>query len=106
MHILTATIGRGAPGSENWLKPDEWSDFQSDLLLAFSNAALSGSLFEHHNGTGLWQGEAEESFKVTVGWQETPNRHTVASLIRRIAALKEAYRQDAIAITEGESRLI
>lgn len=106
MHILTATIGRGAPGSDNYLKLDEWNDFQSDLLLAFSNAALSGSLFEHHTGIGRWQGEDEESYKVTVGWQETPNRYTVSSLIRRIAALKEAYRQDAIAITEGESRLI
>jgi hypothetical protein len=106
MHILTATIGRGAPGADNWLKPDEWSDFQSDLLMAFADAALTASLFEHHSGIGRWQGEDEESFKVALGWEVAPNRFTVQSLLRRIGALKTAYRQDAIAITEGESRLI
>lgn len=109
MTSLTLTMGRNwgrAAGEEAAGRP--MSDGAWELALvgmrgALRDAQTDDSWLEEHTGTGVWEGQEEESRKVTL---HNADMSAIDKVRHGVACLAEAFAQDAVALTVGESELV
>lgn len=84
------SIGRnaanGTPAPQNI-----WDRFQSDVRAVLT--ANSVTVLAQYHGTGVWEGQTEDSYAVLV---LVPDPSTVNYLRHRFASLADYYGQDAI----------
>ena len=105
MFTYTATIGRGA--GDRCLSEEKWATFEDHVNQVFTDIALGhdDDFVEVHSGMGNWQGIEEESTKITLLTNIELDRTMIGVIRRNLEALAEAYDQDAIAFTIGQSEL-
>lgn len=75
---ITVTIGRGAPGDDNYLEGNDWLLYQSavrgwveddlhrDLSMCMEGMGLKLTVEEHSGVSATYSGMLEDSFKLTV----------------------------------------
>lgn len=106
---LTISIGRNIPGGGQ-LSQSHWDDFRdavNDLAAQCISEEPGAQVVQRGTVTGLWDGEEEESYTVTVAGLDPiralyrPARDiTVRAYVEAIAGhLCACYRQDSIAVT-------
>lgn len=88
----TTSIGRNVDGKSMLFY--EWQWFKSTLL---SYAKFEGEVYFEGEGEGTYGGEHEQSYTV-VHERRIPD-HRLGPLVRM-------FRQESIAVTEGETRLL
>jgi hypothetical protein len=127
MQNITITIGRGVPeklrsnadtagildtDGQN-LSDEAWGQFTDEVLdeLTFLAVDLGATEYWHeeHTGLGDWDGQVEESAKLTLLFEAPalavlPHHRQV--LAQRLADLRSRYRQDAVAVSWGDSDLV
>ena len=105
---LTISIGRGTASGE-YLRGSVWDDFRDDTV-AVSDVALivpGAQCVQYGTVTGVWDGETEESFTITVAGTDPdhvvygPDEDvTLRALIERLASgLAARYRQECVAVS-------
>lgn len=94
----TIGFGRNIGSTPDKLTDEEWSSFRDDVLRAVHESG--GEVIFVGTGDGIWQGVREEAACVVfLGGN-------ASSLLDRLSTLAIRYRQDSIAITEGETEFI
>ncbi|WP_263729975.1 hypothetical protein [Cellulomonas sp. SG140] len=103
MIAVTVTLGRNVGTVP--MAAEEWDDFQTDAEAILEGCTVREDVWwcERHYGAGEWDGIREESVRVTLlGVVEVRE----AQLRLELAELADQYRQDAVALSWGESVLV
>lgn len=103
--IVYVTIGRNV--NDTPMSDELWTDFVTETRL---NVYVSQSFATHnpsetqvHYGMGEWNGITEESAIVSLYTESGINREILETLLDET---KRKFRQDAIAVTYGDSKLV
>lgn len=108
MFTYSATIGRNVGATP--MSDTKWFAFQGQviaLVASFAKDWMAGTdVVEHHVGTGAWEGVTEESCKVTLLSHVSLGENAIEDLKKGLAYYAEAYDQEAVALTIGQSELI
>ena len=114
-YVTTVTIGRNVPGPDAELPVLEWETFIDEVSEVWGELAYKRQLeatlqhqpdaffLEVHQGVGVWDGVKEESAKVTIVSEFVLTGKGDA--ITRTHEICKNYRQEAFALTVGESVL-
>lgn len=111
MYTYTVTIGRNV--GDVPMSDLDWATFEDEVNEALVTVPYERQIafLETHRGTGVWQGVAEESVKVTMALisalpEESEGCRDLLALRNKLFRLAGLYGQDAIALTIGQSELI
>lgn len=118
MYSITATLGRNystshvaASGQPVPMPITRWEQFvedvEHDMAATVRGAQPTLMIVEQHRGKGEWNGQEEESCKVTIlaDFAEYPT-DVISTIKGYLASLAQQYSQDAIALTVGVSELV
>lgn len=100
MSTVTLSIGRNIGADP--MPAEDWTTFRAYLNLAAVECGLD--VVFTGTGAGIWQGEISEDAHTVVGL--TTDATDLEELARSLGQLARAYRQDAIAMTVGETTLV
>lgn len=96
---MTISIGRNVNGKP---MPDStWQSFTADILR--NVRSNTSHIYFVGFGNGEWNAEGEESFTVV---SSNPTTSAYCAIKVSLELFGEAYRQDAIAMTIGETELV
>lgn len=96
---MTVTIGRNVGNVP--MSDAHWQSFTADVLRNIR--ANTRAIYFVGFGTGVWEGTEEESFTVI---SETPTTSAACAISVSLSFFAEAYGQEAIAVTIGETELV
>lgn len=97
---LTVSIGRNLPNGGQ-LQEDAWQGFTADIVRNLKSNC--GMIYFVGFGTGIYNGEEEESFTVIA---ENPSFTAMAAIRVSLSLLANAYGQEAVSMTEGETKFV
>lgn len=97
---VTISIGRGLP-SGGALRPSEWEAFRSHIDDTLADCGATVYVARAYS-VGEWEGVAEES----ATWVASVPVECVGYLRDYLRVATDVYRQDAIALTIGETELV
>lgn len=116
MYAVTVSIGRNVTTVRHNLDGTEineqypmtqarWDDFRRETMARLIDVIGVAYVVatERHEGVGSWGGVIEESCKLTVLTEETPNAESIAWWLRMLAS---DFQQEAVALTVAESVLV
>ena len=108
MYEYDVTIGRNV-GSEPMPRP-RWDAFSASvvetLTWAGSRRGEVEPTVEIRHGITFWQGQSEESHRITLRVNEELYPETLAQVRAELAECAQAYQQEAIALAVASSELI
>ena len=104
MHSYTLTIDRNI-GTEP-MSDKLWGSFKLSAYYTLFKLVGWHAIAERFHGEGEWEGVKEESYKLTALTETPLDAFLLEKLKRQLRIVAADYRQDAIALTIGESELV
>jgi hypothetical protein len=98
---ITVTIGRGV--GDDQLTATQWAEFRAEVRLCLTHY---GDVVVSSNGRGEWEGTAEDNYHAVVILHRDLDDLRWSGLLLWAEDWARRYRQNAIAVSRGESVLV
>lgn len=102
MHTLSVTIGRNV--GDVIMPTQDWLSFQENIVDSVEGYTNLNA--ELHTGTGYYDGKVEESAIISVRQELQFTKVQIDAIKSELMDIVNAYSQDCVALTLGQSELV